>query len=153
MMELSEAALDAHGRVFLGTLQMSLDSLDVIATALSGHMTVFGFSGLDEPLRELSENDYSKGAFRRGATRFEFRDGGESIIALAVRKIDYERVLKMLTPPRGDPKLGPRPGLEARRIRAARNARTASSVRPSSRNPSAIRSSRKTASGFVADNH
>jgi hypothetical protein len=109
MMELSEAALDAHGRIFLGTLQMSPDSLDVIATALSGHMTVFGFSGPQHPLRELSENDYSKGAFRRGATRFEFRDGGESIVVLAVRKIDYERVLKMLTPPRGDPKLGPRP--------------------------------------------
>jgi hypothetical protein len=110
MMELAEAALDAHGRVFSGTLQMSADSLDVIATALSGHITVFGCSRPDQPLRELSEDDYSKGAFRRGATRFEFRDGTESINVLAVRKIDYERVLKVLTPPRGDPKLRPRPG-------------------------------------------
>jgi hypothetical protein len=104
MLELSEAALLAHGRVFSGTLKMSPDTLDVIATALSGHITVFGFRHPDGALSELTEGDYSTGAFRRGATRFEFRDGGESIIVLAVRKLDFERVLKVLIPPRGDPK-------------------------------------------------
>jgi hypothetical protein len=104
MMELCEAALLAHSRVFSGTLQMSPDALDVIATALSGHMTVFGFRHPDGALSELTENDYSKGAFRRGATRFEFRDRGESIIVLAVRKLDFEHALKVLLPPRGDPK-------------------------------------------------
>jgi hypothetical protein len=105
MMELAEAALTAHRRVFSGTLQMSPDALDVIATALSGHITVFGFRHPDGGLSELTEDDYSQGAFRRGATRFEFRGGGESIIVLAVRKTDFDRALMVLLPPRGDPKL------------------------------------------------
>jgi hypothetical protein len=104
MLELSEATLSAHRRVFYGTLQMSPDALDVIATALSGHVTVFGFRPPDERLSELTEDDYAKGAFRRGATHFEFRDGEESIIVLAVRKDDFERAMKVLLPPRGDPK-------------------------------------------------
>jgi hypothetical protein len=108
MMALSEVALDAHQRIFSGTLKMSPDALDVIATALSGHITVFGFRDSTGALRELTEDDYSKGAFRRGATRFEFRENEEPILGLAVRKMDYERVLNLLTPPRGDPELGPK---------------------------------------------
>jgi hypothetical protein len=105
MMEFCEAALLAHRRVFSGTLQTSPDGLDVIATALSGHITVFGFRHPDGGLSELTEDDYSQGVFRGGATRFEFRNGGESIIVLAVRKTDFERAIMVLAPPRGDPKL------------------------------------------------
>ena len=108
MLDLAEAALSAHRRVFSGTLKMSPDALDVIATALSGHVAVFGFRHPNGALSELTEDDYSKGTFRRGATRFEFRDGAESIIVLAVRKADFERAMKVLTPPRGDPNLSAR---------------------------------------------
>jgi hypothetical protein len=104
MAQLSEAALVAHRRVFSGTMQMSPDTLDVIATALSGRITVFGSQLLDGGLRELTEDDYSKGAFRRGATRFEFRNGEESIIVLAVRRTDFELAIRMMLPLRGDPK-------------------------------------------------
>ena len=103
MIVLSQAAIAAHGRVYSGTMQMSPDGLDVIATALSGHLEVFGIRDPEAGVIRLTEEDYSQGAFRRGATRFEYRNGQASIIVLAVRKDDFARLLDRLKPPRGDP--------------------------------------------------
>jgi hypothetical protein len=102
MMALSEAAALAHRHVFHGTLTKSADALDVIATALSGHLAIFGVRDPRAGLTQLTEEDYSRGAFRHGATRFEPREG-MAIVSLAVRKADFERMLKTLRPPRGDP--------------------------------------------------
>jgi hypothetical protein len=102
MVALSEAAAMAHRDIFRGTLKTSEEALDVIATALSGHLAIFGVSDPRAGFRQLTEEDYSRGAFRGGATRFEPRDG-TAIVSLAVRKVDFERLLTILRPPRGDP--------------------------------------------------
>src|SRR5688572_7323850 len=99
MMELSEAALLAHRHIFSSTLETSSDSLDVVATALSGHIAVFGFRHPDARMSQLTEDDYAKGTFRRGATCFEYRDAEETIMPLGVRKTDVDRALKMLSAP------------------------------------------------------
>jgi hypothetical protein len=95
MMALSEAAAVAQRDVFHGTLEKSEDALDVIATALSGHLAIFGIRDPQAGLTQLTEQDYSGGAFRGGATRFEPRQGA-AIVGLAVRKADFERMLKTL---------------------------------------------------------
>lgn len=100
MMALSEAALVAHRRIFSATLQSSEEALDVIATALSGHLPVFGVRDPQTGLTELTEADFCRGAFSRGATRFEFRDSAGPILALGVRKADLLRLLEMLAPRR-----------------------------------------------------
>jgi hypothetical protein len=102
MMALSKAAEVAHRAIFRGTLKNSEGALDVIATALSGHLAIFGVRASNAGLTQLTEKDYSGGAFRGGATRFEPRDGA-AIVSLAVRRADFERMLKTLRPPRGDP--------------------------------------------------
>jgi hypothetical protein len=102
MMALSEAAAKAHRDIFRGTLKTSEEALDVIATALSGHIAIFGIRDPKAGFTQLTEEDFSKGAFRGGATRFEPRDG-TAIVSLAVRKADFERMLTTLRPPRGDP--------------------------------------------------
>jgi hypothetical protein len=101
MMALSEAAEVAHREIFRGTLLESHDALDVIATALSGHVAIYGVKDPKAGHTQLTEADYSAGAFRRGATRFERREG-EAIVSLTVRKVDFERMLSMLRGPRGD---------------------------------------------------
>jgi hypothetical protein len=101
MMPLSEAAAVAHREIFRGTRPESQDALDVIATALSGHVAIYGVKDPKAGSTQLTEADYSTGAFRRGATLFERRDG-ETIGSLAVRKVDFERMLSMLRTPRGD---------------------------------------------------
>jgi hypothetical protein len=101
MMALSEAAAVAHAEIFRGLLAKSPDALDVIATALSGHLSIFGMRDPKAGRTPLTEDDYANGAFRHGATRFERRDG--TIIAgLSVRKADFERMLRTLRPPRDD---------------------------------------------------
>lgn len=95
MMALSEAAAMAHRDIFHATLEKSEDALDVIATALSGHLAIFGVRDPKAGLTQLTEQDYSRGAFRRGATRFEPREG-TPIVSLAVRRADFERMLKTL---------------------------------------------------------
>ena len=74
-----------------------------IFKALSGHLDVFGIRDPDSGVVRLTEEDYSQGAFRRGATCFEYHSGQASIIVLGVRKADFSRVLDKLKPPRGDP--------------------------------------------------
>jgi hypothetical protein len=106
MIQLSEAALVAHRQVFSGTLGKSAEALDVIAVALSGHLAIVGVRESDGRSIELTESDYAEGTFRRGATRFEYRDGASSIIVLAVRKADFAILLGKLAPPRGDPSRG-----------------------------------------------
>ncbi|HEV3010785.1 MAG TPA: hypothetical protein VGX52_17290, partial [Burkholderiales bacterium] len=68
-----------------------------------GHLEVFGIRDPEVGVIRLTEEDYSQGAFRRGATRFEYRNRQASIIVLAVRKADFARLLDRLKPPRGDP--------------------------------------------------
>ena len=102
MVALSEAAAIAHRDIFRGTLKTSEEALDVVATALSGHLAIFGVRDPKAGLTQLTEEDYSRGAFRGGATRFEPREG-TAIFNLAVRKVDLERMLTTLRPPRGDP--------------------------------------------------
>ena len=86
MMALREAAILAHGKLFARNLQMSDDALDMIATSLSGHVHVYGVRRANDPWSELTEDDYSHGAFRGGAARFEFREGGAPIVGLAIVK-------------------------------------------------------------------
>lgn len=97
MMPLSEAAAVAQRELFRGTLLQSREALDVIATALSGHVAIFGVKSPAAGPTQLTEQDYSSGSFRDGATRFERREGG-SIVGLAVRKMDFERMLSALRP-------------------------------------------------------
>lgn len=96
MMELSEAAAVAHRRVFSATLQMSEEALDLIATAMSGHLPIFGVRDPRAGLTELTEADFCRGAFSRGARQFEFRDSAGPILGLGVRKTDLLRLLEML---------------------------------------------------------
>ncbi len=100
MMELSEAALVAHRRIFSATLQRSEEALDVVAAALSGHLPIFGVRDPQTGLSELTEADFCRGTFCRGATRFEFRDSAGAIFGLGVRKADLLRLLEMLAAPR-----------------------------------------------------
>ena len=95
MMPLSEAAAVAYLEIFHRTLEESEHAFDVIATALSGHLAIFGVRDPQAGLTQLTEEDYSRGAFRRGATTFEPREGA-AIVGLAVRKADFERMLKTL---------------------------------------------------------
>jgi hypothetical protein len=101
MMPLSEAAALAHRELFRGTLADSPDALDVVATALSGHLAIYGIKDPAAGRTQLTEEDYSGGSFRRGATRFERREGG-SIVNLSVRKLDFEKMLSTLRPARED---------------------------------------------------
>ena len=96
MIELSEAALIAHRDVFSGTPIKSPIVLDVIAASLSGPLTVSGMRDSDGQSVELTEGDYAKGSFRRGATRFEYGDGRPSISSLTVRKADFAALLGKL---------------------------------------------------------
>jgi hypothetical protein len=104
MMPLAEAARIAHRQVFSGTLQMSPDALDLIATALSGHLPIYGVRHNESGLKQITESEYSRGSFRAGATRFEFRDNQPPITGLALQKADLTRFLQTATAPRGDPK-------------------------------------------------
>jgi hypothetical protein len=103
MMPLSEAVAIAHREVFSGTVLSTEEAMDVIATALSGHFAIHGQRDFETGLSQLTEEDYSRGGFRGGAMRFEFRDGGSPVVHLCVRKADLTRVLGTLTGPRGDP--------------------------------------------------
>ncbi len=103
MIPLAEAVAIAHREVFSGTVLSSEEAMDVIATALSGHFSIHGQRDLEAGLSQLTEHDYSRGVFRGGAMRFEFRDGGSPVLQLCVRKADLTRVLDTLTGPRGDP--------------------------------------------------
>ena len=96
MIELSEAALLALDRIFSRKLQKSADGLDLIATSLSAHIPIFGMRLRDGELIPLTEQDFSQGAFRGGATRFEYRNGNDSVNVLAVRKADLEALLGRL---------------------------------------------------------
>lgn len=97
MMPLSEAAAVAQRELFRGTLLQSRDALDVIATALSGHVAIFGVGDPAAGPTQLTEQDYSSGSFRDGATRFDRREGSP-IVSLTVRKADFERMLTALRP-------------------------------------------------------
>jgi|ERR671922_1941052 hypothetical protein len=95
MMPLSEAAAVAQRELFRGTLLQSPDALDVIATALSGHVAIYGIKNPAAGPAQLTEQDYASGSFRGGAARFESREG-EAIVGLTVRKADFERMLSVL---------------------------------------------------------
>jgi len=105
MIALPEAARLAHQRVFSGTLQMSPDALDLIATALSGHLPLYGERHKESGLAQLTESEFSRGMFRGGAAKFDFRDDSPPVTNLAVRKDDLQRFFARVTAPRGDPKI------------------------------------------------
>lgn len=103
-MPLPEAARLAHRRVFSGTLRLDADALDLIATALSGYVAIYGSRHTEPGLTQVTESEFATGSFRGGATRFEFRDGRPPILDLAVRKADLKHFFEVVSPPRGDPK-------------------------------------------------
>lgn len=108
MVSLPEAALVAHKKVFSGAMLMSQDTLDIIATALSAHLAIYGVRHPERALMQLTEAEYSSGAFRGGATRFELRDGKSMFSNVAVKRDELTRLLEILSAPRGNPK-APKP--------------------------------------------
>lgn len=94
MMHLSQAAAIARERLFRSMVDMSQDTLDAIATALSARLTIFGIREAGTGLVQLAKEDYSSGIFRCGATRVDI--GNRSISGLAVRKSDFARLLDWL---------------------------------------------------------
>lgn len=72
LIPLARAAALAHERLFPGSGVKDAKTLDVLALALSAHITLYQRDAEGGALRALKEEEIAPGRFTRGATRLEF---------------------------------------------------------------------------------
>jgi len=70
--------------------------LDVVASALSVWIPVYGSRRPGEPRDRLSDDDVGRGRFSGGATQLRFRDGTPPVENLAVAQADLEAAIHRL---------------------------------------------------------
>jgi hypothetical protein len=70
--------------------------LDVVASALSVWIPIFGSRAPGAPRVRLGEREVARGAFCDGATRLRFKDGASPIASLAVLQADLEAGIRQL---------------------------------------------------------
>lgn len=96
-MNLSEAALLVCRRIIPGAGAVFPEDLDAAAALLARHLHVLGIrDGVDQAFA-LTPDDYRNGSFRRGATRFEFRDPAAAPVwALKIERAQLRAALEYL---------------------------------------------------------
>jgi hypothetical protein len=70
--------------------------LDVVASALSVWVPIFGSRAPGQPRVRLGEREVARGTFCDGATRLRFRDGASPVESLAVLHADLEAGIRQL---------------------------------------------------------
>jgi hypothetical protein len=70
--------------------------LDVVASALSVWIPIFGSRAPGAPRVRLGEREVARGTFCDGATRLRFKDGAAPIESLAVVHADLETGIQQL---------------------------------------------------------
>src|SRR5262245_25092998 len=71
LIPLARAAALAHNRVFPGESVRDMKTLDLLALALSEHLTLYQRENEKDVPRALDKSEVSAGRFTRGATRLE----------------------------------------------------------------------------------
>src|SRR5262245_46887945 len=71
LIPLARAASLAHNRVFPGESVRDMKTLDLLALALSTHLTLYQREGEKDAPRALDRSEVAAGRFTRGATRLE----------------------------------------------------------------------------------
>jgi hypothetical protein len=93
LIPLPQAAKLAYEHLFARTVLSSEDAFDVIASALSRRIAIYGVPDRQPGLVQLSEKELCIGAFRGGAACFECRDNTVIFTNLAVRKPELDELL------------------------------------------------------------
>jgi hypothetical protein len=98
MVQLCEAVAMVHEELLSSVVRDSPPDLDWIATGLATRLDIYGTRAGNGSPERLTDEDFARGIFRDGATRFEYRDGRPPLTQLMVRAPELLQLLDGLRP-------------------------------------------------------
>jgi hypothetical protein len=98
MVQLCEAVAMVHEELLSTVVRDSPSDLDWIATGLATRLDIYGTRAGNGSPERLTDEDFARGIFRDGATRFEYRDGRPPLTQLMVRAPELLQLLDGLRP-------------------------------------------------------